>query len=119
MTEVFQANGLATLIGSLPLVDHVEALDLIWEHIPEIPMWAQLPGNRSEGMMVQFTPGLPGLSRDDDSLFVDTRGEAFERELLEFYEDFMAVTEGRVRLGDTRFTLTEDTAQGFFAFLKR
>ncbi len=119
MTEVFQANGLATLIGSLPQLDHDEALDLIWEHMPEIPMWAQLPGNRREGMMVQFTPGLPGLSHTSDSLFVDTNGEAFERELLEFYEDFMAVDEGRIRLEGSRFTLTEDTAPGFFAFLKR
>ena len=119
MPEVFQANGLPTLIGSLPQVDHDEALDLIWEHMPEIPVWAQLPANRREGMMVQFTPGLPGLRHTSDSLFVDTSGEAFDRELLEFYEDFMAVDEGRVRLDASRFTLTEDVARGFFAFVKR
>lgn len=119
MMEVFRANGLATLIGSLPLVDHHEALDLIWEHMPEIPMWAQLPGSRHEGMMVQFASGLPGLCQANDSLFVDTAGEAFERELLEFYEEYMAVDEGRIRLDASRFALTEDTAQGFFTFLKR
>jgi methionine synthase II (cobalamin-independent) len=119
VTEVFQANGLATLIGSLPLVDHEEALDLIWEHMPEIPMWAQLPANRGEGMMVQFASGLPGLRHSNDSLFVDTQSEAFERELLEFYEDFMALDEGSIRLDASRFTLAEDTARGFFAFLRR
>ena len=119
MTEVFQANGLATLIGSLPLVDHDDALELIWEHMPEIPMWAQLPGNRREGMMVQFAAGLPGLCLADNSVFVDTGGEAFDRELLEFYEDFMAVDEGRVRLDASRFALSKDTARGFFTFLKR
>ena len=42
MAEVFQANGLATLIGSLPLTDHREATALILDHMPEIPMWAQM-----------------------------------------------------------------------------
>ena len=119
MTKVFQANGLATLIGSLPLVDHHEAVDLIWEHMPEIPMWAQLPGNRREGMMVQFTPGLPGLCYANDSLYVDTGSDACDRELVEFYEDFMAVDAGRIRLDGSRFALTEDTARGFFTFIQR
>ena len=119
MTKAFKANGLATLIGSLPLADHHEALDLIWEHMPEIPVWAQLPGNRREGMMVQFASGLPGLCHANDSLFVDTGGEAFDRELVEFYEEFMAVDEGRIRLDGSRFALTEDTSRGFFKFLRR
>jgi len=119
VTAVFQANGLATLIGSLPLVDHNEALDLIWAYMPEIPMWAQLPSNRREGMMVQFASGLPGLCHANDSLFVDAGGDAFDRELLEFYEDYLAVIEGRLQLDASRFALTEDTAQGFFTLAKR
>jgi methionine synthase II (cobalamin-independent) len=119
VTEGFQAKGLATLIGSLPLADHNEALDLILEYMAVIPNWAQLPGNREEGMMVQFTPGLPGLCREQDTLLVDTSGEAFENDLLEFYEDFLAVSEGKIKLDDSRFVLKEDTARGFFTFLKR
>jgi methionine synthase II (cobalamin-independent) len=107
------------LIGSLPLADHNEALDLILEYMAVIPNWAQLPGNREEGMMVQFTPGLPGLCREQDTLLVDTSGEAFENDLLEFYEDFLAVSEGKIKLDDSRFVLKEDTARGFFTFLKR
>ncbi len=98
MTDVFPANGLATLIGSLPLADHNEALDLILEHMPDIPIWAQLPVHRHEGMMVQFTPGLPGLCHENDKLFVNTEGETFDRELLQFYEDFMAVSEEKIKL---------------------
>ena len=119
MTEVFQANGLATLIGSLPVAHHNKALDLIMEHMPEIPMWAQLPVNRQEGMMVQFTPGLPGFRIENDKRFVNTDGETFDRELLQFYEDFMAVSEENIKLDNSRFALTEDTARGFFMFLKR
>jgi methionine synthase II (cobalamin-independent) len=70
-------------------------------------------------MMVQFTPGLPGLCHENNHLFVNTDAETFERELLEFYEDFMAVGEGKMPPDNSRFALTEDTARGFFTFLKR
>lgn len=116
---MFKANGLATLIGSLPLADHHEALDLILEYMPEIPIWAQLPVNKEEGMMVQFTPGLPGLCRENDNLFVNAGNAAFENELLQFYEDYLAVSEGSIELDRSRFALKEDTARGFFTFLKR
>jgi methionine synthase II (cobalamin-independent) len=119
VAEVFQANGLATLIGSLPLTDHREAAALILDHMPEIPMWAQLPANRDEGMMAQFTPGLPGLCRRQDTVLVELNGDTFHDELLKFYEEYMAVSEGRIKLDDSRFTLTEDTARGFFTFLKQ
>lgn len=119
MNEVFQANGLATLIGSLPLADHNEALDLILDYMPEIPIWAQLPVNREEGMMVQFTPGLPGICRGQNTLLVNSKGPAYDNDLLQFYEDYMAVSEGGIKLDDSRFALTKDTARGFFTFLKR
>jgi hypothetical protein len=60
MIETFQANCLATLIGSLPLTEHGEASDLIMEYTPEIPFWAQLPAHKKEGMMVQFTGDCRG-----------------------------------------------------------
>lgn len=119
MTEIFKANGLATLIGSLPQTNHREATDLILEYMPEIPIWAQLPANKDEGMMAQFTSGLPGLKIEPDSVFVDSSGDAFHDDLLGFYEDYIAVSEGRLRLDDSRFALTEDTAGGFFRFVER
>ena len=54
MTEPFQPGCLATLIGSLPLTDHGDATDLIFEQTPEIPFWAQLPIRKAEGMLSQF-----------------------------------------------------------------
>ena len=116
---MFQANGLATLIGSLPLSNHEEAMDLILKYMPEIPMWAQLPANRQEGMMVQFTPGLPGLCRENDKLFVNTDGQSFDSELLRFYEDYMGVSEGNVESDDSRFALKADSARGFYTLLRR
>ena len=119
VTEAYQACGLATLIGSLPLADHDEATGLILKQMPEIPTWAQLPAHREEGMLVQFTPGLPGFCREQDTFLVHSGADAFDDDLLQFYEDYLAVSEGRKKIDGSRFALTEDTARGFFAFLKQ
>jgi methionine synthase II (cobalamin-independent) len=119
MIETFQANCLATLIGSLPLTDHEEACDLIMEYIPEVPFWAQLPSHKKEGMMVQFAAGLPGFYLDKGSGFINTGSASYDSELLEFFEDYMAVIEKKIELDSSRFALKEDDARGFFVFLER
>ncbi len=119
MIETFQANCLATLIGSLPLTDHGKAGDLIMEYTPEIPFWAQLPAHKEEGMMVQFTAGLPGFHYDNGKGFVNTDCESYDNDLLEFFEDYMAVIEGEIELETSRFALKEDSAGGFFVLLDR
>ena len=119
MTEMFQANGMATMIGSLPLTDHGEASDLILEYTPEIPFWAQLTVHQEEGMMAQFARGLPGICRDNGGIFVDTGSVTFDAELLQFFEEYMRVIDGEIELDGSRFILTEDTARGFFVLLER
>ncbi len=114
MIETLQANCLATLIGSLPLTDHGEASDLIMEYTPEIPFWAQLPIHKNEGMMVQFTPGLPGFYIDNGNGVVNTDSESYDNDLLEFFEDYMAVIEGKIELDTSRFALKEGYRQRIF-----
>jgi methionine synthase II (cobalamin-independent) len=119
MAESFQANGLATFIGSLPLTNHEEAIDLILEHTPEFPLWTQLPGNKNEGISVQFSSGLPGFCKEQSNIFVNTESDSFDNDLLQFFEEYIAVTDGSLDLNASRFTLNEDTAWGFFVFLER
>jgi methionine synthase II (cobalamin-independent) len=119
MKNLFQANGMATMIGSLPLTDHARAIDLILKHIPEIPFWAQLTTYPQEGMMVQFTRGLPGICRDSGGILVNTNSATFDAQLLQFYEEYMRVTGGEIDPDASRFILTEDTARGFFLLLER
>ena len=119
MNERFQANGMATMIGSLPLTDHEEAIDLILEYTPEIPYWAQLTTHPEEGMMVQFTQGLPGICLADGAIFVNTDSGTFDAEQLQFFEEYMSVIDGEIELDASRFRLTEDSAKGFFVLLKR
>ncbi len=107
------------LIGSLPLDDHSKASDLVFDYTPEIPLWVQLPVHKEEGMMVQFLSGLPGIGKKSDDPYIDTGTDAFDTELLAFYEEYVAVTEGEISIDDTRFVLNENTAKGFFVFLEQ
>ncbi len=114
---IFQPDCLPVLIGSLPMADHAEAARLIFEATPEIPLWPQLPVYKEEGMMLQFLPGFPGKTEDQDKVYIDTSSADFDSAVLAFYEEYMAVCENGSDINSSRFTMTTDTAKGFFAFL--
>ena len=118
MEATLQPGGLPALIGSLPLADHGEACELVLEYTPQIPLWIQLPMNRQEGMVAQFMPGLPGICAAEDRVYIDTAQDGFENDILRFYEDYMAVVDGDADLATSRFSLTEETAQGFFVLVE-
>lgn len=115
----FYPNCKPVLIGSFPIQDHREALDLVAAHTPEIPLWAQLPANPGEGMVAQFAPGLPGLVEKDGKIILDTGCRSFEDKLMEFYEEYISVTDGGEPLDLSRFALTPLQAPGFFALIER
>ncbi|MFC1832489.1 hypothetical protein ACFL0S_10785 [Thermodesulfobacteriota bacterium] len=114
----FEADCQPVLIGSLPHLDHGAAVKLIFDHTPQIPIWPQLPHYRNEGMMLQFLPGLPGITQKEDRVFIDSSGVDFETEFLAFFEDYLGVVEGAVDLEDSRFVMTPDDAPGFELFLE-
>lgn len=115
--RIFQPGCLPLLIGSLPLQDHQEATDLILEYTPQIPLWPQLPAYGREGMISQFLPGLPGYVQKGDKEYLDTGSESFETELLEFYETYMGVTENKLDLSQSLFSLDRKRACGFFQLM--
>ena len=117
MKPNFLPNALPAWIGSLPLQDHDQAIRLMIEYTPEIPIWIQLPHNRNEGMVEQFAPGMPGLDVSDEKLIIDSSTERFDEELLSFYEEYMAVTEGQMDIESSRFSLSDTVAPGFHAFM--
>ncbi len=117
MKNEFQADGRPLLIGSLPLKDHEQALKWVFDYTPEIPLWVQLPLYPEEMMIAQFLPGMPGVTVEEDRVFIDTSGEFFDDEILAFYEAYMALTAGDVDIDTTRFAMGPDTAPGFFRLL--
>lgn len=114
----FKPNCLPLLIGSLPIASHAEATDLIFEYTPDIPLWPQLPAFKEEGMLLQFLPGLPGVTERDGKVFVDTGNPLFEEEVLAFYEEYLMVAEGAAPLETSRFILSREAARGFYFFLE-
>ncbi len=114
--NVSKLSGKATLIGSFPFEDHREAVKLILEYTPEIPCWPQLPALPSEGMLIQFSRGLPGF--DPERLRLNPEAPGFEEERLKFYEEYLTATEAEGDLEETRFKLTPEEAPGFFLLLE-
>ncbi len=117
MTVNFKPGGLPAWIGSLPVNDHKTAVRMMMAHTPDIPLWVQLPHFKSEGMIAQFLPGMPGLCVDGDRRFIQAGDDRFEAELLAFFEDYMRVTGDADSLNGSRFVLTPDIAPGFFELL--
>ena len=111
----FQANGLATLIGSLPVTDHREAFSLIFAHTPDIPLWPQLPSNPKEGMLSQFSEGMPGIVEEADRTYFDIETETFAEEMLAYFEQYLAALEDPTLLPNSPFAVSRDRAQGLFA----
>lgn len=118
MNAPFTADCAALLIGSLPMDSHAEATRLMLNYVPEIPLWVQLPRQPGEGMIEQFLPGMPGFTRQGDKIFIDAGAPDFQDQLVAFYEDYIAVTADISLLARSRFSLTPDTAQGFFELLR-
>ncbi|MDP7354821.1 MAG: hypothetical protein QGE94_07060, partial [Desulfobacterales bacterium] len=116
-TDRFEPNCLPVLTGSLPMNDHSKAAKMVKKFTPEIPSWVQLPVYKNEGMIAQFVQGLPGLRIEKETPFVDTETDSFEQEILQFYEEYIGVSEGTIDLYDTRFILKHDTASGFFELI--
>lgn len=115
----FKAKGLPLLIGSLPMENHKEATRLVMESTPQIPLWVQLPIFKEEGMINQFLPGLPGLDRQGDKLFLNIQKPKFDEEYLSFFEDYLALSEPDSDLGNSRFAFSDDTGKGFNEFIRQ
>jgi methionine synthase II (cobalamin-independent) len=102
-----------TGIGSFPLTDIDETIDLIFSTCGEIPFWPQLPKrSQKENMYTTFLEGVPCVRFDESKealCYMDTEEtKGIER----FYEDFQ---NGNIEA----FQVSEDVAPGLYRFLDR
>ncbi len=66
----FKPSLLPIGIGSLPHKDPFKASSIIIKHFPQSPYWPQLPSRCiQEGMLLQFTEGMPGLVIEDGKMY--------------------------------------------------
>ena len=117
----FTADGLPVLIGSVPLDSHRKALDWIFEATPEIPLWPQLPVNPWEQMLSQFAEGLPCIVEEkragsEGRIYYDISRPGFEEAMLDFYEEYLVVSEHFEQLPGSRFQTSEQRAFGLYLF---
>lgn len=109
----FKPNGTATVIGSFPHEKVADACSLVFESLPDIPAWPQLP-RRSflEDMNVQFCKRLPclALNENERKAGFDTSRD-MAGELERFYTHFI---EDDVDY----FGLDDDHAAGFGCFIQ-
>ncbi len=118
---IFEPNGQATGIGSMPQHDPAEALPMIKKYLPEIPHWPQLPQRgREEHFVNQFLKPLVkiGLLVDDgNKTFFDTTKDDWDTRLTEFYTTYLAAEEGDLAALN-EFAFPVEAAAGFYAFLE-
>ena len=112
--HALSANGLATLIGSLPVTDHREALALIFDHTPAIPLWPQLPVNPQEGMLNQFIEGFPGIVEEGERTYFNIHTEQFPADQLTFFEHYLAALESPEALKTSPFATSRERARGLY-----
>jgi len=107
-------NCLATAISSLPFKDPVEACDIVFKWLPNIPAWPQLPARGfRENMYVQLSQNLPGIKLDEEEkkISFDTGGDN-NRALELFYENVISENTGY-------FSIGKDYAAGLYEFTGR
>ncbi|MGA2401916.1 MAG: hypothetical protein ABSG91_09435 [Syntrophobacteraceae bacterium] len=114
----FQGLGAATLIGSMPQRDREKAIGLALQAAPEIPAWPQLPAYPAEQMMAQYIEGLPGLVTREGRQFAVSDTPEFDRDLLLFYEQYLAIEDGSLQVDDSRFRMGEETSPTFRSFMQ-
>ncbi len=105
-------NCMATGIGSLPLTDPAAAIALVLRHLPEAPIWPQLPQRGfQEHMGGQYSEALPGIVRDEarQRFSFDTTRDLMP-ELERFFERYL-------EKDYAFFGLSAEYAAGFFALL--
>ncbi len=119
MTVSFRAALNTTLIGSLPLADARQAVDLVLAHAPRVPVWPQLPVHPEESFVAQFAAGLPGYGGNPARVVLETGAADFDAAVLAFYEAYLRAEAAWPGEPDPRFTLTARNARGFFALCQR
>jgi len=112
---------LAIGIGSLPHLKTTEAIELI-ETLREIPHWPQLPNQASsEDMLNQYTFPLLKLGlvvEQGGKQFFDSSQPSWLDKVTEFYNQYLEIMAGNLD-NLNFFSFPEESAQGFYSFLKK
>jgi len=99
---IVKPHFLATAIGSMPLNDPKQAIDLILSKLPEAPHWPQLPKlGLNEQMEIQFSEHMPCavIDREKNRLYFDTSCD-YSEAFAQFYESYLLAMDPEDGNGD-------------------
>ena len=111
-----------TAIGSLPHDNPDKALDLIFDKLPNFPVWPQLSKvSPQEDMIIQYTENIPGIIYDeaDNRWYFDVEKEDFYEKLEELFLDYESiVTEGNLESLD-KYAISKDFSSTIPLYLEK
>lgn len=91
MTNEFNFNCAATMIGSVSYTDPVKTWQLVSKYLKDLPAWPQLPMRSNlENMYIQYSEGFPGIIIDGQKISIQ-RGAAFDQRLEQLFLDIHEV----------------------------
>ncbi len=119
-TMSWKPCGAATMVGSMPHRDHGKVVKYMIEHLREIPTWPQLPAFPAEQITHQYLEGMPGYDGSLTAVIPTIRSSTphFDEESYAFYDEYLAVIEGRRALEGSRFAMGEERGIGMRTFLR-
>ena len=115
---------LATAIGSLPHSNPQDAINLIFDTIPNAPCCPQLSKvSPNEDMLIQYTEHFPGIKIDEETLkrYADLESDEYFMELEELFMDFEEVISSD-ELNDeilSKYAISSDYASAFPLFIDK
>ncbi len=118
--ENFKPNFLATGVGSIPLTDGQDALDLIWKSVPHAPHWPQLPRLGAESSFVgQYLNALIeiGIIGDVEVPKFQVDESDWVERLTVFYTLYLEAIEGDQQALE-RFGFSSQGGEGFEIFCR-
>jgi len=113
---------LATAIGSLPHKNPVDAVNLIFETLPDIPVLPQLAKkNQNEDMSSQLNEMIPGVVFDetDKRWYMDQETETFCEELEEFMLDYESIVSDGDMETLEKYAISEERCSSMPLFLDK
>lgn len=110
---------IATAIGSFPHADAEEALAVIFNSLPEAPIWPQLPRlGLYEQMEIQYSGGMPRATIDEEKgrMYFDTSGD-YSEDFAAFYEAYLAAIDQPAGQGDfSALAISRNYSRGIYKF---
>jgi len=118
--ESFKPQFLATGVGSIPLTNGEDALELIWNSVPHAPHWPQLPRLGAESAFVgQYLNALieTGVIADIEVPKFQVDASDWVDRLTAFYTLYLEALEGDQQALE-RFGFSSQGGEGFEAFCR-